>query len=190
MNGNEQNFLEDFEYPDHIYATFMQRVWGSVIDMLVLSPIVILNMFNNNYWKSLPLMFIVGIIGIVYKPLLEFKYGATVGKMAMKISVLNYEFQKIQLSHSLMRNIFHILPGIYSLIVAYLVFQMPEFATTRSLDGYSKLSSSIIDMNFYSVAISIVYITDIIFLFSDSKRRTLHDRIGQTFVVRKNSPTT
>ena len=185
MNGNEQNFLEDFEYPNYMFATFMQRVWASLIDVLVLSPIIILNMLNNNHWKSLPLMFVIGIASIVYKPFLEFKYGATVGKMAMKLSVLNYEFQKIALSHSLLRNVFQILPGIYSLIIAYLVFQMPEFATTDSLDGYSKLSSSIIDMNFYSIITSIVYIADIIFLFSDSKKRTLHDKIGQTIVVQK-----
>lgn len=185
MNVHTQDYLQGFEAPDFKYATFWQRVWASIIDGLILSPVFFLIYFNNTNWKNLPLIIALNLISLIYKPLLEYKFGATVGKMVVKLSILNYDYQKIGLNNSLFRNVFYIVPGIISLILALLIYQVPAYQTSSSIDEYEKVSNTFINTTWYSVITTLIYIIDIVFIFSDSKKRTLHDRIGETIVVQK-----
>jgi uncharacterized RDD family membrane protein YckC len=185
MNRPNQDYLEGLANHNYGYATFWQRVWASLIDIVVLVPVYILGVTNNNQWKSLALMICLNIITIGYKPIMEYKFGATAGKMLTKISVLNYEYQPIQMSHSLLRNTFQIIPGIYSLLLAWLIYLLPEFQLTTTLDEYNNLSNSFINEIWYIVIVTVIFIADILFLFSDPRNRTLHDRMGQTVVVQK-----
>ncbi|MBK8392708.1 MAG: RDD family protein [Saprospiraceae bacterium] len=52
---------------------------------------------------------VIGILLMCYKPFMEFQYGATLGKMAVKLKVVNLDFEKITLSQSIIRYI----PGLW-----------------------------------------------------------------------------
>ena len=84
---------EDLENVE--YAGFWIRVGASLIDFLVLLPVVGLSIFNMMSIKSMSLMLVLTIAGAIYKPYFEWKKGATIGKSAVGIKVVNMNFEPI-----------------------------------------------------------------------------------------------
>jgi uncharacterized RDD family membrane protein YckC len=109
------------------------RVGASLIDFLVYLPLIGLNMYNLYILKSLPLQLIVAIIITIYKPLLEYRYGATLGKMAVKIRVVNLNFQQLTLSQSILRNFPYLLSQIISIASTIMLFQHSDFQAATSI---------------------------------------------------------
>ncbi len=83
------NLLDDIVQVDVRYSTFGQRFLALLVDGLVLAPFLLVDFYNKTTWKSLALLMIVFIIMLVYKPFMEAKYGATLGKMALGLTVVN-----------------------------------------------------------------------------------------------------
>ena len=76
---NTHGFKEEIEY-----AGFWIRVGAAIIDSFVMIPIIAISFYNLLSLKSVILLYILTLISAVYKPLMEWRYGATVGKMAVK----------------------------------------------------------------------------------------------------------
>ncbi|HMG82666.1 MAG TPA: RDD family protein [Ferruginibacter sp.] len=184
-----KNLLGEFEGADkaHVYATFLDRFLAVIIDMLLLGIFTIpINWYNETSVKSPVLLIIVAIVSIVYKPLLEFKYGATVGKMVMKIIVVNTAFQPLDLKEAILRNIFEWGSKIYSLILGLIVFARPGFELVRTYKEYGNFSNYDKSRTHWILVIyMVILITEIGLLLSDDQQRSLHDRIGGTLVIRK-----
>src|SRR5690349_6236372 len=88
-----------------VYAGFWIRLGALFMDGLVLSPVLAAGYFNLLQWKSIPLLIIFTFIQIGYSPFFEYHYGATLGKMALRLKVVNSAYQKINSTEALMRNI-------------------------------------------------------------------------------------
>jgi uncharacterized RDD family membrane protein YckC len=188
MEQTNPDLLHEFDGSliDHTYATFWERFWALLIDGLVIGVITgLINFYNELYSKSIPLLIIISLIGLVYKPFLEYRYGATVGKMAMKLTVVNYEFQKINIKEALLRNIFEIGVRLYSFILAYAIFMTPGFRDVTMLKEYAQFSKTVSNGYWFSGIYAVVIIIEIIFLVNDNQKRSLHDRIGETLVIKK-----
>lgn len=179
------NVLTEFEEPEVIYATFWNRFWALLIDGLVLLPLALVDLYNETTLKNSTLIVIVALVGLIYKPFCEFKYGATIGKKAIKILVVNKQFQNPGLREAISRNIFDIGERVFALIIALMVFNLPAFKNASSLNKYDTLENTVFNMNWYLFAIFIIVLVEIICLLSDKQKRSLHDRIGETFVVRR-----
>ena len=54
------------------YAGFWIRVGAGVIDILVMIPIFVASYFNQFNIKSLALLYILTLLSLIYKPLLDF----------------------------------------------------------------------------------------------------------------------
>jgi len=171
-----------------IYGTFRKRFGALFIDGLVLMPITGLVMYNMFAWKSPFVLVFISLISLVYKPLLEYKYGATLGKMAIKLTVVNTAYEKVNLAESLTRNVFAILLGIFSIITTLLLFNAPGFEDATTFTGYSALSRASSLNTGYSIFAFTIYLVDCIFLWSDDRKRSLHDRIASTYVIEKVAP--
>jgi uncharacterized RDD family membrane protein YckC len=168
------------------YAGFWQRFGALIVDGLVLGPLTFgVSYYNIISWKSPLILVVVTLVGLAYKPFMEFKYGATLGKMALSIKVTNLAFGKPELSEILLRNIFHLGSGLLSLFFTLSIYNSPGFEAVTGFMEYSQYSTQSPLLQYTSWASSVITIVDAIVLLADKQNRSLHDRIGGTVVIEK-----
>jgi len=162
----QQDLLNPEELQIVKFGTFWPRFWALVIDGLVLailSPIVI---YNETEWKSSTLMIAITLIQIGYKSFFEYQYGATPGKMALNLKVVNYQFTKASLQEILLRNIFQITAGIFSISKSLYLFQQPGFLEASTIQEFGALSGAKIMGIVFLIYWLVICITDVTFLLS------------------------
>lgn len=179
------DILADIETPIVTYGSFWDRVFASIIDGLVLIPISLIDNYNESTFKSVPLLTITTLIGLLYKPFMEAKYYATLGKKAMGLTIITSNFEKPSLKNILLRDIIDLTTRIALAITSFITFFTSEFESIDSAAGFSVLSNSLTGSLWILLGLSFLTLIDAIFLLTDSKRRALHDRIGQTLVIKK-----
>jgi uncharacterized RDD family membrane protein YckC len=184
--------MNDFQQQDlltepelHVtYGNFWPRFGALFLDgliLLVLTPVII---FNETEWKSLFLLIIISAIQISYKPFFEYRYGATPGKMALRLKVVNYEFQQAKSEQIIIRNIFGILSGLIALGISIYTFSQADFLSISTMQQYSHLGYTATATLIWESLMFIIFLIDFIFLVSSADSRSLHDRMGKTFVIR------
>ena len=89
----EENILEsgivEQQGGEVVFAGFWIRVGAQIVDTLALVPLIALNVTALYTWKQLWLALIVNVVSLCYKPFMEAKYGATLGKMALNLQVVS-----------------------------------------------------------------------------------------------------
>ncbi len=188
------NLLDDAfsEKPNNaiIFATFWTRVWASLIDALIVMPIVLpLTFYNMSTWKSIPVLMAITIGGLAYKLFMEYTYGATLGKMAQRIVVVNYDFEKPSFENICLRNIVGITSGVATFLSMLYVFSLPAFKEVTGFMEYSRFISKIPKLGIVNNLVSLVFMVDVLMLLGDKQNRTFHDKIGKTYVVKRSSLT-
>lgn len=188
MEHPNNDLLNEFDgsHKPHVYGTFWERFFALLIDGLIVGVVTVpITRFNDVSSKSYSILIILAILSFLYKPMLEFKYGATVGKMAMKLLVVNTEFHPINLKEALTRDIFGIFIKIFSVTVSLIIFAHSGFEDIITHKQYAGFSSSIIKPYWLVGPYIIITIVDAIFLLTDKQNRSLHDKIGATIVIKK-----
>lgn len=178
------DLLTDIEPPQVIYGTFWQRVFASIIDGLIFIPLSILDNYNQTTFKSIQLLAIATILGLLYKPFMEGKYFATIGKMVMGLKVITSDFETPSLQHILLRNTFDIGTRVALALTAFITFLSPEFQAIDTAAGYADLSNSLTRSTWIMVAFSFLYLVDSIFMATNARKQSLHDKIGGTLVIK------
>jgi uncharacterized RDD family membrane protein YckC len=164
------------------YAGFGVRVGASLIDSLVLLPLVGLNYYNSLNFKDLSLAVVIAVVGAIYKPYMEYRYGATIGKMAVKVRVVNYELQAISPEQALIRYIPWILSVIISLLATISIFRTEGFAEAHDLMSYSELAQRSNYVQWMQFSSWIVPISAFGMLFN-AYRQAVHDQLAKTFCI-------
>lgn len=186
----EQNLLNDFEEPKYQFVGFWPRFAAILIDGIILAALAfIINLILDSS-VSPSFALITGIIPFLYNPILEYKYGATVGKMALGIKIVNYDLQKLTFNNVIFRNIIYFAIQLISLSGdVYRTFNKEEqvnpFANFTNFEDL--YTTSFIIASIYFLLVFVIYIIELVFLLTDEKHRSLHDRIGKTYVVRKTN---
>jgi uncharacterized RDD family membrane protein YckC len=180
----QTHVLTEFESTTSVYATFKQRAFALLIDGLILSPLAVIDWFNKTGWKSPILLFIAFAIGLVYKPFLEFKKGATIGKEAMNISVVNSGGSQLSIQQAALRNVFDIAFKTFTFIATLIIYSSAGFSNISTNEDYVRFQQAVINFNPYVIFYMLIFIVEIILVLSDKARRSLHDRIGNTYVVK------
>lgn len=183
-----ENLLNDFEEPQFSYVGFWPRFGALLIDGLILIAV--------SYFLKLPLQEIdnglvvliaAAVIPVFYKLFLEYKYAATLGKMLLKIKIVNYELQPPNLSNIILRNIIYIGLQFISFGIDLNSYLKSQSAEPFELNGLmSYFTPEVIISIIYAACVLIIYIIELVFLLNDQKYRALHDRIGKTYVVKTN----
>src|SRR4051812_19711680 len=97
-----------------LYGTFWYRLGSGLIDnaigLLFSFPF---KMYFGTETSTTILSTIMSLVVIAYKPFMEYRYGATIGKMALTLKVVDYDYKKAGLMQILLRNVFHILPALF-----------------------------------------------------------------------------
>ena len=168
------------------YAGFWIRVGATLVDFLTYLPFIGLNMYNLYVLKSLPLQLIITTILFIYKPLMEYKYGATLGKMAVGIKVVNKDFNQITLEQSIFRFLPWIISQLISLYVTVMLFQHPDFADATGMFEVGYIQGEIVSPWINFLGSAFLLISCIVVGFT-TKKLGIHDMIAETYCIYKKS---
>lgn len=180
----DEDFLKKPEENNALeFATFWQRVWASVLDGALFLPLGLFGIYNLSHWKSMPLFVLVQLFVMLYKPLLEWKYGATLGKMAARIRVIDVNGGPISLQQSFNRWILYFFSSFSSFLAGFALFYKDDFYNLTDFAEMAELlgSSGVPEIQqIASIAVSV----SCFFVFFDIRRQSLHDKIAKTYVVK------
>lgn len=140
---------------------------------------------NYDTWKlfSLELIFTF-LIPIVYRIIMEWKYGATIGKMATKLKVVDYQFNPISFVQSVKRFSIYFLSYLFSLLSSIAIFSHPEFYQVSG-----EAMAFLFETDIYWIYLTLMLLPNLFtagFVLITKKKQTLHDFIAQTYCVNKN----
>jgi len=170
------------------YGKFWIRTGAYITDAIILMIIALpVTYLNITEYKSFSLALIIAILGLLYKPLLEYYYGATIGKYALDLKVTDTNFNKMNLSQSFLRSSVLIIPSLLLIPISYLSFNNPEIVKINTFIEYGQaVQLNYPIQNWINYLIQLVLVLEIIFLLTDKSKteRALHDRIGKTYVIK------
>jgi len=175
--------LDDHKGPI-VYATFWNRALAAIVDSLVLiipsSGLVMYGMISKSLW-----MVLVGsAIGMIYKVWMEGTYGATLGKMAVKIKMINSDRQQISLSESLQKNLIYVISQVIGVMSVVELFGNAAFMETEGYIESMTLSQTTTMSTFSGLWSMLIFVSVIAVLFNTQTRQTLHDMIAGTYCIR------
>lgn len=171
--------------PSYTMADFWPRVGATFIDALILAPLVAITYINFFSWKILSVFLITTSLQMIYKPLMEFVQGATLGKKIIGLRVISDDGGNISFNQSVLRSIFSILPVLVSLTIYINLFTSNDIV---EIDNLTKLSEyftnfPVLQM-FQNFFMTITFVDVLILLFFYERRKTLHDIISRTRVIK------
>lgn len=178
------NYGEGIERRPVVYASFWSRVGASLLDTLILLPVAVLNIYNILDFKQLPLYVLLGFVALTYKVFMEFKYGATLGKMIVKIQVINEEEEPISFEQAIVRNIFYLLVSVISFIAGLYLFLQPDFPRITTFMEYS-FALDAGPQKLVSQVANLLFLVSCLFVVFRDNRQALHDSMAGTYVVMK-----
>ncbi|MBX9783108.1 MAG: RDD family protein [Chitinophagaceae bacterium] len=181
----EESLLDDFQEPDYKFVGFWSRFGARFIDGIILRVFSFILSAVTAQWGSPYLVAFTSLLPLFYQPVMEYIYGASVGKMALGIKVVNYDLEKLTLSNVVLRNILYF--ALQFTMICFTVYYYYIYDTENSVlpNLFNSLSDGVSWAAVYAILLAALFITEIIFLLTDEKFRALHDRIGKTYVVKK-----
>jgi uncharacterized RDD family membrane protein YckC len=163
------------------YGTGFRRWASAFVDGLVFIPLdyidtKVQSSITNNSGLFLWLIFMT-CVTISYSVLLHFRYGQTLGKMFMKVRVLDISEQRgLNFRQAVMRDIFFIALSLLNIgaLGVSLFFSEPNLE-----------ENALSHFQGYVSAISVAWVLlELISMLTNNKRRAVHDFIAGTVVVK------
>ncbi|MFH0261355.1 RDD family protein [Vibrio barjaei] len=163
------------------YSNFWRRLFAVIIDGLVFLPLQWIDEYILSGAIGSVGVFLWGVVsailGISYYVVLHAKYGQTIGKMVMKVKVVDVsESRNITVKQSCMRDI---VPIIMLPFTVYVYAQLAFFGKT-----WDSLDQGSVFIIVSLIMISWVVLESVSMLFNE-KRRAVHDYIAGSVVVRQ-----
>ena len=165
-------------------AGFWIRVGASIIDSLIFIPIIILSVWNTYSLKNTVVLILTSLPGLIYKPLMESFYGATLGKMSCKIKVIDDNGRKISLFNAYIRFFPFFLSAGVTLAVQLILFSSPQFQSATSWIEISQAQQGSF-LVVISYPVSALVLIDCIVVAFTFRKRALHDMMAESFCVYK-----
>ena len=158
------------------YSGFWQRVGAAFLDWVVMVPVSLgIKYLSVSPWSPV-ISVVLNLIPVIYKPLMEYRYGATLGKMVLKLRVRNLEMEEASLGAIFLRNIFYLIPQVISLWATIVRYFGSGLESDTLFRDFTIFQYIVIGFGFISII-------DVIMMAADPRKRSLHDRIGGTVVV-------
>lgn len=179
---DDENLKKKYSPEGIRFASFWTRVGATFLDTIVMIPIITIGLFNMMDWKSLPLFLVLQLAALLYKPLMEAQYGATLGKMGAKIKVVDANFQNIDLPQSLNRYLFYFAGSFMGLLGGLMLFMSENFQETTDLFELAELQGKMGTPEIDQFLNLLVFVSCVFCAF-DPMKQTLHDKIAKTYVV-------
>jgi uncharacterized RDD family membrane protein YckC len=180
----------DFDYEEHQeetqlkYASFWQRVGASLIDSLIFAPVAVLSIYNTISFKNFILFLLLSMVGLLYKPVMEYAYGASLGKMAMKLKVITESHGNMNVEQTIVRNIFYILIGVLSLLSGIYTFTSGDFENIGTFMELSEAQNQQTSAMITQI-VNFVFLISCLFVAFRDNRQALHDSMASTYVIER-----
>jgi uncharacterized RDD family membrane protein YckC len=170
------------------FATFWPRLGAAILDAVIIGLVTLpITFINIATWKMPSLYILTSIVTLTYKPFMEYRYGATVGKMAAGLKVVSHDFGKITLNEEMKRVSFYYLP---SILIAILTAKSYFTADLFSISGFTQFQDYVGLTNpaipWVNGIVFVFVVADCITFFSNEQRRSLHDMYAGTYVIQKD----
>ena len=164
------------------YASFTQRFYAFIIDCFVFLPFNLWSQHNIFNTKSFVIAFIIMLAWCLYKPLMDWKFGGTIGKLVMKIRVVDLEGTGISLNQAFLRFAPYFAISLSTLLSTYVLLNIPEFEQVKDFESIQEFetepSSSLgvfLTYFFYIFSISSIVL--------EQKKQAVHDKIANCYCV-------
>ena len=168
------------------YADIRKRLYARLIDfIIVFVPLNAAAMLALFFGKSLITALAFLLIEAAYKPFLEMIWGQTIGKMILRIKVVDRATgNNISLNQTLMR-FFPWALGVFGTIFLYIRYMQADgFMDITELEQMQDfMKEHVLTNNFLLSVLSNASIFSAVWMISDPLRRALHDRMADTVVV-------
>jgi uncharacterized RDD family membrane protein YckC len=167
------------------YQTFWPRFWAGWIDSLVFIPFMVIDHFLWEYLANLPLFVVVtwyscySLLWCIYSILMHGNYGQTLGKMAMRVVVLDISGNRLTMFQAIKRDFV-----LMTLTAIGVIHDIPKILTGISIYDPKAFSFDIatsIIMN----AQALWFLVEIVTMLFNNKRRAIHDLIAGSVVMRQ-----
>ena len=171
------------------YSTFWRRFWAGFIDSFVVGiPLAIvlgialamLGLHRYDPGVRLASDALFNVVFIAYSILMHSRSGQTVGKRATSVIVLDVTETRVPtLKEAALRDIGDIIPTALVIGFSLAGYLSGDFALNP--DRYVAVSAPL------SLFTGLWFLTELVTMMTNSKRRALHDYIAGTVVMRKDS---
>jgi len=180
LDDNNYNKIRNVQY-----ATFLDRALAAILDIIItIVPLGYL-MYLGYTSKSLMFLVLAGVLGMLYKPVMEGIWGATLGKMIMKVTMVDSDLDQIDLSQSLLKNAIYIVNSVIGILGQFWLAGTERFQESEGLlEAMAAGEGS--PYGTISVIWGILILISIFSMLGSSTKQTLHDRLATTYCV-KNS---
>ena len=165
-------------------AGFWIRFGAYIIDWVIFFPIIILSIWNTYSLKSTAVLLLSSLPELIYKPFMESFFGATLGKMACGIRVIDDNGKKLSLFVAYVRFFPFLIQTGVALAGQLIVFSSPQFQSATSFIEIGQAQQS----NFLaliSTIVSVLVMIECIFAAFTFRKRALHDMLAESFCVCK-----
>ena len=167
------------------YRTFWRRFWAGWVDAIVFLPPYIAYIWIWKYHLTIPVFFLIiwhaaySVAWYIYSIWLHGKYGQTIGKMLLKVKVMDVsEIKSLRYSQALRRDIVPL-----GITVALLPYELYKIAI-----GQFYMADPAIPPDKVSLAISFVMVgwcvLEMVTMLFSRRRRAIHDFIAGSVVIR------
>lgn len=157
------------------YAPLYKRIIATYIDSFIFSIILIIGLMLDIYFETSYLTNIFEFTFVIMSIYFLSKYGKTLGKLCLKIKVLNNDYTQLTKLKSSLRYLSYM---IYLIPFAYLYSYLYIYITLNYVPNDTFL-------NIFPLLISLIYILiiSIPFYYLRNDKKLLHDVITKTIVV-------
>ena len=165
-------------------AGFWIRVGAHIIDGLIFIPIVLLSFWNIYSFKSPVVLVLISLPGFIYKPFMESFFGATLGKMACGIKVIDDNGKKLSLFGAYIRFFPFLISTGVTLAGQLIMFSSPQFKSAESMMEVAQAQQG----NFLApigTIVGVLVTIECIFAAFTYRKRALHDMLAESFCVYK-----
>lgn len=160
---------------------FWTRTVALIVDGLVLLPLLALTYPSVFRWKNLPLAVFSMIPSFLYKPFMESRYGATLGKRLCLARVVNAEGERLSLGRAYLRNVPYLAPQFVAALVLISAMVQPQFASNSFVDANRLLVGG--GLYRLKTLLGYFFMVDCLFAAFTQGKRALHDYLADSWCI-------
>jgi uncharacterized RDD family membrane protein YckC len=172
--------MENYSRP----AGFWIRAGAYIIDTVIFIPIMVLAFWNMFRLKSTAVLVLISLPGLVYKPLMESYFGATLGKMACRIKVIDDNGKKLSLAVAYVRFLPFLASAVITLVSQVILFSLPQFESIKSFVELGQAQEKGF-LSALGTLVNIFIIIECVIAAFTFRKRALHDMLAESFCVYK-----
>jgi uncharacterized RDD family membrane protein YckC len=123
--------------------------------------------------------------GLLYKPLMEAYCGATLGKMACGIKVIDGQGKKLSLLNAYARYLPFLAAAVIGLVNQLVLFSLPAFQSAESFTEIAQAQQEKTLLDILGTVVNIFVVIECIVAAFTVRKRALHDMLAESFCVYK-----